>query len=186
MLTRHLAALFFLAFALCACSNSANTPAAPSSAKRYQLKGKIVSVNRGEKKATIDHEAVEGYMSAMTMEFPIHADWAWDDLVPGAEVRAELVVDNTTKEGYWLENIGIIAPPGPGTPVEPKFSQVGQVPPNFSLTNQDGKRITLKDFRGHALAITFIYARCPLPDYCIRMSTNFSDIANKIKDDPEW
>jgi protein SCO1/2 len=48
------------------------------------------------------------------------------------------------------------------------------------LTNQDGKTISINDFRGKALAITFIYARCPLPDYCIRMSTNFSDLANQL------
>jgi protein SCO1/2 len=50
------------------------------------------------------------------------------------------------------------------------------------LTNQDGRRISLKDFRGKALAITFIYARCPLADYCIAMSKNFSDLANQLHD----
>jgi protein SCO1/2 len=55
--------------------------------------------------------------------------------------------------------------------------------PDFSLTNQDGKKISLSDFRGKALAITFIYAKCPLPDYCIRMSTSFSDLANKLAAD---
>jgi protein SCO1/2 len=58
--------------------------------------------------------------------------------------------------------------------------------PDFTLTNQDGKKISLADFRGKALAITFIYARCPLPDYCIKMSTNFSDLANQLKTDAEW
>jgi protein SCO1/2 len=175
-----------LSLSFAACKNEADSVVSKSNAKRYHLKGKVVSVDRTAKKATIEHEAVEGYMPAMTMEFPIHADWVWNDLTPGSEVRAELVVDNATKEGYWLENIGIIEAPvaGNGAPPEQSFQQVGQAAPNFSLTNQDGKHITLKDFRGRALALTFIYARCPLPDYCIRMSTNFSDIANKIKDDP--
>ena len=70
-------------------------------------------------------------------------------------------------------------------PVNESFAQIGQVVPDFSLTNQDGKKISLKDFRGKALAITFIYAKCPLPDYCIRMSTNFSDLAFQINANAE-
>jgi protein SCO1/2 len=159
-------------------SNQAST-----TAKRYQFKGKVISVDRTAKKAKIDHEAVEGYMDAMTMDFPIHADWIWNDLTPGSEIRAELVIDTAAKDPYFLENVGIIAVPNPDQPPVPindKFAQVGQEVPDFSLTNQDGKRISLKDFRGKALAITFIYAKCPLPDYCIRMSTNFSDLANQV------
>ena len=172
---------------LLSCQTTSNAPAS-SPAKRYQLKGKVIAVDRTAKKATIEHEAVEGYMEAMTMDFPIHADWVWEDLKPGAEVHAELVVDNQAKESFWLENIGISALPQPGQeplPVNQNFAQVGQQAPDFSLTNQDGKRISLKDFKGKALAITFIYAKCPLPDYCIRMSTNFSDLANQLATDAE-
>jgi protein SCO1/2 len=163
-------------------------PANSSTAKRYQLKGKVVSVYRTAKTAKIDHEAIEGFMPAMTMDFPVHADWVWDDLIPGSEIRAELVVDESKKEPYWLENIGIVAVSKPGqgeVQVNVNFAQIGKEVPNFSMTNQDGKQISLKDFRGKALAITFIYAKCPLPDYCIRMSTNFSDLANQLNADAD-
>jgi len=175
--------LFFLIILLFACKNAVSDNQHSAAAKRYQLKGKVVAVDRTAKKATIDHEAVEGYMNAMTMDFPIHADWVWNDLLPGSEIRAELVVDNTAKDPYYLENIGIIAAPNPNQSplaVNENFAQVGNEAPDFSLVNQDGKRISLKDFRGKALAVTFIYAKCPLPDYCIRMSTNFSDLANQV------
>ena len=62
------------------------------------------------------------------------------------------------------------------------ISQIGKQVVDFTLVNQDGKPVSSKDFRGKAWAITFIYAQCPLPDYCIKMSTNFSDAANQIKD----
>ena len=127
-------------------------------------------------------------MPAMTMDFPIHEDWVWNELTPGSEIRAELVVDNSAKEPYWLEKIGILAAAKPGQPtpnVDERFAQLGKEIPDFELTNQDGKRISMKDFRGKALAITFIYAQCPLPDYCIKMSTNFSDTANRIMSEPE-
>lgn len=166
---------------------SINAPAS-ASAKRYKLKGKVVAVDRTAKKATIDHEAVEGYMQGMTMDFPIHDDWLWDDLTPGSEITADLVVDSSAKDPFWLEGVGIIAIPQPGqSPLaaNPNFAQIGQPAPDFTLTNQDGKRISLKDFRGKALAITFIYSKCPLPDYCIKMSQNFSDLANQLADDAE-
>jgi len=154
-------------------------------AKRYHLKGKVVSVDRAAKRAKIDHEDVVGYMAGMEMEFDIRADWAWDDLTPGADIQADLVVDNAAGK-YWLENLGIVAVPRPDQtpiPINENFAQIGQPIPDFVLTNQDGKRISMKDFHGKALAITFIYAQCPLPEYCIKMSTNFSDLANQIKDD---
>jgi protein SCO1/2 len=127
-------------------------------------------------------------MEAMTMEFPIHEDWVWNDLAPGAEIRAQLVVDNAGKDPYWLEKIGIVAAPQPGQqapPVNENFAQIGKDVPDFQLTNQDGKRISMKDYRGKVLALTFIYAQCPLPDYCIKMSTNFSDAANRIMAEPD-
>ena len=180
---RYIILFITLSLAFTACKNGVDSNPASPTAKRYQFKGKVISVDRTAKKAKIEHEAVEGYMDAMTMDFPIHADWIWNDLAPGSEIRAELVVDNAAKDPYYLENVGIIALPNPNqSPVQvnENFAQVGKEVPDFSLTNQDGKRISLKDFRGKALAITFIYAKCPLPDYCIRMSTNFSDLANQI------
>ncbi|HEX6126827.1 MAG TPA: SCO family protein [Pyrinomonadaceae bacterium] len=164
------------------------TQTAQAEVKRFPIKGKVISVDRAKKKAKIDHEAIPGYMPAMEMDFPIREDWVWDELVPGAEIQAELVVDNSAKEPYWLEKIGISAAAKPGQPVPPideRFAQIGNEVPDFELTNQDGKRISFQDFRGKVLAVTFIYAQCPLPDYCIKMSTNFSDAANRIMAEPE-
>ncbi|HSU24711.1 MAG TPA: SCO family protein, partial [Pyrinomonadaceae bacterium] len=152
--------------------------------KRYPFVGKVVSVNKAAKKATISHEDIPGYMGAMTMEFPIHEDWVWNDLTPGSEVHADLVVDNTAKDPFWLEKVGIVAAADPNQTPTPDPT-IGKQVPDFTLTNQDGKKISMKDFRGKALAITFIYARCPLPDYCIRISTNFSDLANSLKDNAD-
>lgn len=177
--------ILLLGLLISSCQKPQDT-ANSSQAKRFPFKGKVVSVNKEKKSATIDHEAVQDYMPAMTMEFPIHEDWVWNDLAPGSEIRAELVIDNTAKDGYWLEKIGIVAAPIPGQAqpaVNENFAQIGKEVPDFTLTNQDGKRISMKDFRGKALAITFIYSQCPLPDFCIKMSTAFSDLANQLAAD---
>lgn len=177
-----------IAVLFAASCQSGETKTASADAKRYEMKGRVVSVDREAKKAKIDHEEIPGFMEAMTMDFPIHEDWVWDDLTPGSDIHAQLVVDSSAKDPYWLEKIAIVAAPNPDQPAPPiddRFVQIGNEVPDFELTNQDGKRISLSDFRGKAVAITFIYAQCPLPDYCIKMSTNFSDAANQIAADPE-
>lgn len=185
---RTLILLSLIAVAFTACQKTAPENA-PGDAKRYDLKGKVISVDRDKRRAKIDHEEIPGFMPAMEMDFPIYEDWVWGDLTPGSEIRATLVVDNAAKDPYWLEKIGILSAAKPGQPPPPgpdeRFTQIGAEIPDFQLTNQDGKRISIKDFRGHPLAITFIYAQCPLPDYCIKMSANFSDAANRIMADPE-
>ena len=169
-----------------ACQKPAATEnTASTNLKRYSLQGKVISIDKANKKATIDHGDIPGYMEAMTMEFPIRQDSVWEVLTPGSEIRADLVVDNAKGE-FWLENMVISAAPVAGQPTPPVnqyFAQVNKEVPNFHLTNQDGKRISFNDFHGKALAITFIYRECPLPDYCIKMSRNFSDAANEIKQD---
>ena len=173
--------LFIISVLLFTACQKAQTISAD--AKYYALKGTVIATDKAKKKATVEHEDIVGYMPAMTMEFPVRADWVWDDLTKGAEIRADLVVDNIKGE-YWLENIAIVAAPNPNKPAPPideSFAQVGNEVPDFTLTNQDGKRISTTDFRGKALAVTFIYARCPLPEYCILMSKNFSDLANQLQ-----
>ena len=169
-----------LLFAACKKPDSPQNTSAD--VKRYTLKGKVIAVDKAKKKATIEHDEVKGYMKGMTMEFPIRADWIWEDLKPGSEISsADLVVDDAKGE-FWLENLALVLAPNPNqpVPVDERFAQIGKEVPEFTLTNQDGKRLSTKDLRGKAWAITFIYARCPLPDYCIKMSTNFSDAALQI------
>lgn len=169
-----------------ACQKSGKPELSPEP-KRYSLHGKVVAVDKANKKATIAHDAVVGYMDAMTMDFPIKNEDVLNTLSKDAEINADLMVDNY-KGTFWLENFTVISAPDPNNPapaVNENIGQPGKEIPDFKLTNQDGKSISIKDFRGKALAITFIYTRCPLPNYCIKMSKNFSDLANLLVDQPD-
>src|SRR5690606_1941316 len=179
---RYLLLILAVSLFAAACQPAAETPSGEQ--KRYDLRGKVISVDKAAKKATIEHEDIPGFMEKMTMTFPIHEDWVWDDLVPGSEIRAELVVDTSAKDPYWLEKIGIIAGTEGGgpTPEIKTPDQIGKDVPNFSLTNQDGKKFNFSDYRGKATAITFIYRECPLPEFCIKMSQQFSSLAKQIAD----
>jgi protein SCO1/2 len=152
--------------------------------KRYDLKGKVVAVNKSERTATIAHEDIKGYMPAMTMPFKIKNDADLELLKPGDQVTGTLVVDDVSS---WVEVTAIVE--GPVTvsqtddvPGEPK---PGTEVPDFGLVNQDGKRIHLAQYRGRALALTFIYTRCPMPDQCTLMSNNFAAIDQELQKQSE-
>jgi protein SCO1/2 len=55
---------------------------------------------------------------------------------------------------------------------------------DYALTNELGERVALRNFHGQALAITFFYTRCPLPDFCPRLSKNFQAATEKLRDAP--
>jgi Cu/Ag efflux protein CusF len=139
---RYLVLFLSAIFLLSACQKTETQPLASAEAKRYALKGKVIAVDKAKKKATIEHEEIKGYMPRMTMDFPIRADWIWEDLKPGAEISsAELVVDETAKEPYWLENVALVLAPDanlPPPPVNDRFAQLGKEVPAFTLTDQDG------------------------------------------------
>jgi len=168
--------LLVVYLALAACQSK--PPQASPSAHRYEIKGKVVSFDRASKKVTIDHQAIAGYMDAMTMPFTLIDEWAFNDLQPGADIQATLVVDTGRT---WIEN-PIIVSPGPGSGKEVVIEpRPGDDVPDFALTNQDGKRIDLRQYRGRTLLLTFIYTRCPLPDYCPLMSSNFAEINRQFE-----
>ncbi len=173
---------------LAACGGTSELPAETADAARYDMRGRVISVDRASKTAQIDHEEIPGFMPRMTMDFKIKDDWVWDDLLPGSEIRAVLIYDKNAKDPMLLEKIAISAVPNPDLP-QPEIKapeQLGKDAPSTPLTNQDGKRISFKDFQGKTLALTFIYRECPLPEFCIKMSTNFSDAAGKIAASDEW
>ncbi len=159
-------------------------PRRSANEKRYDLKGKVVAVNKSERTATIAHEDIKGYMPAMTMPFKIKNDADLEMLKPGDQVTGTLVVDDVES---WVEITAIVE--GPVTDLQnvdvPGEPRPGTDVPDFGLVNQDGKRIHLAQYRGQALALTFIYTRCPMPDQCTLMSNNFAAIDQELQKQPD-
>jgi protein SCO1/2 len=65
-------------------------------------------------------------------------------------------------------------------PAEMQTARPGHPLLDYKFTNELGQAVSLNDFRGQALAITFFYTRCPLPDYCPRLSKNFQAASQKL------
>jgi protein SCO1 len=152
--------------------------------RRYDLKGKVVMVEKDKHLVTIAHDDVEGLMPAMTMPFTVPKQSDLDSLAPDDQVTATLVVDGSQS---WLEGLFVtrISADGSGNAQLPTEAKPGDEVPNYTLKNQDGKDIRLHNYRGKALLLTFIYTRCPLPEYCTLMSNNFAQVDRQLQQNPE-
>ena len=156
-----------------------------SNAQRHELKGKVVSVEKDKHIVTVAHESIKDFMEAMTMPFTVRDDWPFEVLAPGDQITATLVVDGPES---WLENVIIskstseaVSPNSPGAPE----AQSGDTVPDFALVNQNNKPIRTSQYRGKTLLLTFIYTRCPIPEYCTLMSNNFAEIDRELQKTPE-
>jgi len=148
--------------------------------KRFPFTGRVISIDQGSQSAVIDGDAIPGFMDAMAMTYKIKDAGALKKLSVGDQIAADVVVAN---EDYWLENVKVT---GHTTPAPDKPAASAHVPaageevPDFKFTNQSGKQVSLKQYRGKVLLLTFIYTRCPFPDFCPRMSKNFAEIYHQF------
>ena len=150
--------------------------------QRYELKGKVVMVEKEKRLVTISHEDVAGLMPAMTMPFTVPNQTDLDYLAPEDQVTATLVIDGSQS---WLENLFVTRISGTPNAALPTEAKAGDEVPNYVLKNQDGKDIRIHDYRGKALLVTFIYTRCPLPEYCTLMSNNFAEVDRQLQQTPD-
>jgi len=172
-------------------------PAAPApsgvSTQSFEVKGVVVAVQPEEKTVRIRHEKIPGYMDAMTMPFEVKDTNELAGLQAGDEVAFRLLV---TPDDGWVENLTKIgtnnAPANPlpanaglriVRDVEPL--EVGDALPDYHFTNQLGQAVSLSQFRGQALAFTFIFTRCPFPTFCPLMSNNFEAAQEALLHNPQ-
>ena len=153
--------------------------------KRYELEGRVVAVDSGSRTLTVAHEDVQGLMPGMTMPFLVGRgeQWVFGKIGPGDHIHATLVMTDhaelqdisfTKASEIVSDGTSNVRIPEPGDPV-----------PNFVFVNQSGKTVHLNQLRGKPLLLTFIYTRCPVPDFCPRMSNNFAGVLKQLAGNPE-
>ena len=86
-------------------------------AKRYQLQGIVVSLDRVKAEIVVNHQEIPGYMAAMTMPYAVRDDRALASLSPGDEITADVVVEQSN---VWLEKVAVVkkADSSPGASAE--------------------------------------------------------------------
>lgn len=153
-----------------------------SCAARHQGRGLVLEVDRPESTLTVSHDAIPGYMDAMVMPFTVRDPKEMADVRPGDRIAFRLNVRN---ERSWIDRLKLLsaAPVDAGltqSPAVATLAPIGGEVPDFTLTNQNGEAVSLSSQRGRVVAMTFIYTRCPLPDYCPRMITNLQAIERRF------
>jgi protein SCO1/2 len=152
----------------------------------YQVTGVVKEIKPDGKTAVIAHEAIPGYMEAMTMPLPVKDPRELANLKPGDRITFRMIVAAT--EG-WIDRVAKVdAAQEQTAAVEPTFHiarnveplNVGDLVPEYHFTNELGKAVSLSQFHGRALALTFFFTRCPFPNFCPRLSNNFEEAQQKL------
>lgn len=167
------------------------TPSAPALSAQpaprvFQVKGTVMELQPAEKSVRIKHEEIPGYMAAMTMPFDVRDTNELAGLEAGDTVSFRMMVTDT--DG-WIDQItrlnvtrsNILPTTGPFRfvrDVDPL--NIGDPLPEYHFTNQLGQAVSLSQFRGQALAITFIFTRCPFPTFCPLMAGNFEKVQQQL------
>lgn len=151
----------------------------------FAAHGIVEEIRPTDKTIVIKHEAVANYMAAMTMPFKVKAPTELVGLQPGDEITFQLHV---TESESWVDHLVKIGTALPETGKMPRPAVVATPTAHlrnplldYKFTNELGQAVSLNDFRGQALAITFFYTRCPLPEFCPRLSRNFSEASQKLE-----
>jgi protein SCO1/2 len=176
--------LALLALGLAACSRAPHTPAPRSEmARDFQVRGVLRAINFAEQTVTVEHEDIPGFMPAMTMPFKVKTMAEVEPLKASDPIAFRLVVNDKTS---WIEGVKKIAPgelrlPGAVSSATGSGGNVerlkeGDRLPDFQLLDSKGRPITRATFAGRPLLITFIFTRCPIPNFCPLMTNHFREI----------
>ena len=164
-------------------------------AAQYPVTGMVTAVDAARRAFTASIGEIPGVMPAMTMAFDVREQKDLEGLTPGAVVEFTLVVD---KKASHAERIRVVryrsvqADPLAavrlgqlsrivGGPAATKPLAVGDLVPDFRLTDQRRQTVSLGDLRGKVVAINFIYTRCALPDFCLRIANNFGVLQRRFQ-----
>ncbi len=148
-------------------------------ARTFDVKGRVAGFADDARTVFIDHEAIPGFMPAMTM--PLKAADASEIAGLGVEDAIRFTL-HVSRESTWISGVARLpdsavarreAAPAAGHGAQPVLTP-GEAVPAFELTDQDGRALDNRDYRGRLWLVTFIYTRCPLPDYCPLLSSRFA------------
>jgi protein SCO1/2 len=163
-------------------SGKAGVTEAAATTRTFQVNGRVREITPATKTVRVAHEEIPNYMPAMTMPLQVRDASLLNGLRPGDEIHFELSV---TESDSWISHLEKVSE-GNAASVSASVSapsselQKGEQVPDFTLTDENGKPVRLSDFRGKAVVLTFIYTRCPLPNFCPLMSKNFQALQERL------
>jgi len=151
----------------------------------YRVKGVVLALQPEDRRVRIRHEAIPGYMEAMTMAFDVHDTNELSGLMPGEEITFNLLV---TDDDVWIEGIektGVaenLIPKGAGIRIVREVAplNIGDTLPDYTFTNEQGRQVSLSQFEGNALVLSFLFTRCPVPTFCPLTARKLAQVQNEL------
>ena len=154
-------------------------------ARQYELQGQILAIEPARNEVLIRHGAIKGFMPAMTMPFTVKDAGLLTGKEAGDLVTATLVVTDLNAHLSTLTRTGHAALEAGAVPNTPHILMPGEPIEDATLIDQQGKPRSFSSFKGHRVAITFIYTRCPLPEFCPRMDRQFATVQKTLASTPD-
>jgi protein SCO1/2 len=178
----HIVFSIVAALALTACGSSP----APHT---YPMQGQVLAVAPDRQQATIKHEEIRGFMAAMTMPYKVQDPQQLNGIAPGDLINATLVVETNNAFVTGVKKVGEAplektASDLPSAASGFELLKVGEPVPDANFVDQNGRKRAFSAFKGSPLAITFMYTKCPLPDFCPLMDRNFAAVQRALETDP--
>jgi protein SCO1/2 len=151
--------------------------------RRYPLTGQVLAVDTVRQEITVKHEDIRGFMPGMTMPFKVKDAGQVSAVRPGDLIEATLIVEESTGYLADIRRTGE-APLPEGTPAAPsRMIEPGTDVPDAEFTDSLGQARRFSDWRGKTLAVTFVYTRCPVPDFCPLMDRHFAAVQKALQTD---
>ena len=178
----HIALSLIVAMAAAACGSS-------KAQRSYTLQGQILSIAPDHLSASIKHEEIKDFMGAMTMTYKVRDPKLFEGIVAGDLINATLVVESTdgaVADAYLstVKKVGQAPLEKPAAASGFELLTPGEAVPDAPFVDQDGAKRRFSSFKGAPVALTFIYTKCPIPDFCPLMDRNFAAVQTQIKADP--
>ena len=152
----------------------------------FTVRGVVRETRPAKSQLVVKHQEIPGYMDAMTMPFQVRDPKILESVKPGDDITFQLHV---TDKDHWIDGLKIAGIGGKEPPLSKKIPDIapfkpGDPLPALTFADERGQPLKLEDYRGKALAITFIYTRCPLPNFCPLLAEKFRTVQESLIADP--
>lgn len=166
-------------------------PLAFSAERVFDVTG-IIRARLDDGRLVIAHDEIKGFMPAMTMAFNVTNTAETTSLAPGDRVRfrfrvgdAKSFAEAFTLTGRAVESAAPHAPAPIPAPTKARRLRAGDALPDFSLIDERSQPFSSADLRDRLTVVTFIFTRCPVPEYCPAMALRFGQVQQAIQADPK-
>ncbi len=167
-----------------------------SATKTYPVTGVVLKVDKPNQRFVASCQAIPGYMEAMVMSYSVRDQKELEGVKPGVSIDFSLVVDEASlyaqdirlhryqsveQDPLAANRLKLLdSVLDPEAPIL-KAVKVGENVPDFVLMDQKRQRVSLSQFSGKVILVNFMYTRCALPQFCLRVTNHFGILQRRFK-----